>query len=97
MIQLADNHKIRLYEPQFDDMWFRQMLLADPETMSYNHAWGGAIQFTKDKWKDWFNRWVASFCGERLYRYVTLDSSRIFIGEAAWHHDICTFFEGLLC
>ena len=87
MIQLADNHKIRLYEPQFDDMWFRQLLLSDPETMSYNNAWGGTIQFTKDKWKDWFDHWVKNPCGERFYRYVTLDNSRVFIGETAWHHD----------
>ena len=87
MIHLTDNHRIRLYEPQLDDMWFRQMLLSDPETMSYNHAWGGTIQFANDRWKVWFDHWIASPCGERFYRYVTLDNSRIYIGEAAWHHD----------
>ena len=84
---MKDNHRIRFYEPHFDDLWFRQHLLSDPDTMSYNHAWGGTIQFTEEKWKDWFDRWIANPSGERFYRYVTLDRSRVFIGEAAWHHD----------
>ena len=87
MIRLTDNHSIKLYEPQLDNLWFRQLLLSDPETMSYNHAWGGTIQFTKDKWKDWFDRWVASPCGEHFYRYIALDNNSVFIGETAWYHD----------
>ena len=29
--------------PKFEDLWFRQTMMADPETMAYNHAWGGTI------------------------------------------------------
>ncbi|MDO5435714.1 MAG: GNAT family N-acetyltransferase [Clostridia bacterium] len=87
MILLTGDRRIRFYKPHIDDLWFRQLLLADPETMSFNRAWGGTIRFTKEKWQDWFDRWVGDPSGERFYRYITLDSSRVFIGEAAWHHD----------
>ena len=32
-------------KPKPEDLWFRQKLLADEETMSYNLAWGGTISF----------------------------------------------------
>ncbi len=27
---------LTLYEPNYEDLWFRQMMLADEDTMSYN-------------------------------------------------------------
>ena len=44
---------LTLYEPKYEDLWFRQMMLADEDTMSYNHAWGGTIPFGEDKWRGW--------------------------------------------
>lgn len=81
------NSRIKLYKPQIDDLWFRQVLLSDPETMSYNSAQGGTIPFPETDWQEWFDRWVISTDGERFYRYVTIDRSRVFIGETAWHRD----------
>ncbi len=37
-----------LYEPGLGDLWFRQKMLADEKTMSYNRAWGGAISWPED-------------------------------------------------
>ena len=37
--------------PKFEDLWFRQTMMADPETMAYNHAWGGTIPFPEEHWK----------------------------------------------
>jgi len=51
-------NSIQLYKPQLDDLWFRQSMMADPETMSYNKAWGGTIPFPKEKWKAWHDRWI---------------------------------------
>ncbi len=31
---------ISLYKPKLEDLWFRQMFMADEETMSYNNNWG---------------------------------------------------------
>lgn len=42
---------LSLYEPKYDDLYFRQMILADKETMSYNNTWGGTISFPEKKGK----------------------------------------------
>ena len=31
---------LTLYEPKYEDLWFRQMMPADEDTMSYHRAWG---------------------------------------------------------
>ncbi len=77
---------LTIYKPQFEDLWFRRMMLADEETMSYNHAWGGTIPWPKAKWGDWYDRWVANPKDGRLYRYVK-NSSGDFVGEIAYHYD----------
>ncbi len=55
---LKNRNSIQLYKPQLDDLWFRQRMMADPETMSYNRAWGGTIPFPKEKWKAWYDDWI---------------------------------------
>lgn len=76
---------VKLYKPLPQDMWFRQKLLADEQTMTYNHAWGGTIDFPQERWKSWYSRWVNGRDNERFYRYVTADSE--FVGETAYHFD----------
>ena len=49
---------LTLVKPTFDDLWFRQKLMADEETMSYNAKWGGTIPFPKDEWEPWYEAWV---------------------------------------
>ena len=78
--------KIRFYKPRPEDLWFREAMMADPETMSYNNAWGGTIPFPREKWEDWYDFWVANPC-KRFYRYITTGESRSFVGEAAYHYD----------
>ena len=77
---------IRLYKPELDDLRFRQVLLADEETMSYNRAWGGTIPFPKEQWQDWYDCWVLRPEGKRFYRYVQAESGA-FVGEIAYHFD----------
>ena len=77
---------LTIYKPQFEDLWFRRMMLEDEETMSYNHAWGGTIPWPKEEWGDWYDRWVANPKDGRLYRYVK-NSSGDFVGEIAYHYD----------
>lgn len=43
---------LQVYKPQLEDLWFRQSMMSDEETMSYNYAWGGTIAFPKESWKD---------------------------------------------
>ncbi len=77
---------LTIYEPKYEDLWFRQRMMADEETMSYNHAWGGTIPWPKEECCDWYDRWVANPKDGRLYRYVK-NSSGDFVGEIAYHYD----------
>ncbi len=75
---------IILYEPTVDELWFRQQMLADKETMSYNSAWGGTIDFPREKWKPWYDHWIAH-PERRFYRYLQDAESGDFVGEIAYH------------
>ncbi|MGN0795018.1 MAG: GNAT family N-acetyltransferase [Aristaeellaceae bacterium] len=77
---------LRLYQPTYHDLWFRQSMMADEETMSYNHAWGGTIPFPEEKWRGWYDRWIGNDDGKRFYRYVTREDG-VFVGEIAYHDD----------
>ena len=61
---------IELVIPALEDMWFREKLMADEETMSYNHAWGGTIPFPEEDWKDWYDYWIVDHEDRRFYRYL---------------------------
>ena len=76
---------LELVVPALEDMWFREKLLADEETMSYNHAWGGTIPFPREDWRDWYDYWVVNHEGRRYYRY--LKDEQGFVGEIAYHYD----------
>ena len=77
---------LTLYKPTYEDLWFRQMMLADEETMSYNHAWGGTIPWPEDQWKDWYDAWITNHDNKRYYRYLKNDDGQ-FVGEIAYHYD----------
>ena len=70
---------LELNKPELEDLWFREELLSDKATMSYNHAWGGTISFPKEKWESWYNKWVMSCEGKQFYRYIKVDHT--FVGE----------------
>lgn len=78
--------KVIFYKPHLEDLWFRQAMMADPETMSYNNAWGGTIPFPRENWEEWYDYWVIN-PKNRFYRYITTGESRSFVGEAAYHYD----------
>ena len=79
-------NRLSFYEPEYEDLWFRQMMLADEETMSYNHAWGGTIAWPEEEWSDWYDYWIINHEGKRFYRYLK-DKDGQFMGEAAYHYD----------
>ena len=77
---------ISLYKPKYEDLWFRQAMLSDAETMSYNRAWGGTIPFPEEDWAAWYDAWVAHPENRRFYRYLR-DGAGRFVGEIAYHRD----------
>lgn len=81
--------EIALYEPEFSELWFRQELLADPETMAYNHAWGGTVCFPPERWEKWYCRWLGGDA-RYFYRYLKNAEGK-FVGEAAYHFEDSRF------
>lgn len=78
---------LSLYKPELEDLWFREEFMNDPDTMSYNNAWGGTIAFPKEKWGDWYNKWIIRHENERYYRYLLNEETNEFVGETAYHLD----------
>ena len=76
---------IEFYKPKLNELWYRKALLADPDTMSYNHSYGGTIDFSEESWLDWYNYWVEDN-KDRFYRYIVNEAGE-FVGEAAFHLD----------
>ncbi|XCP87100.1 GNAT family N-acetyltransferase [Roseburia hominis] len=83
-----DDSMIVPYKPKLEDLWFREEFMNDPETMSYNIAWGGTIPFPKEEWRDWYDRWIVHDDGnQRYYRYLLDKDRNEFVGEIAYHLD----------
>lgn len=76
---------LELHIPKYEELWFRSKMLADPETMAYNRAWGGTIDWPESRWADWYSFWVEHPEGRRFYRYLKADGE--FAGEIAYHFD----------
>ena len=77
---------LTVYQPEYEDLWFKQMMMSDEDTMSYNHAWGGTIPFPEEKWAAWYDRWIRNTEGKRFYRYLKNEDDQ-FVGEIAYHYD----------
>ena len=77
---------LNLYEPKYEDLWFRQAMLEDEETMSYNDAWGGTILWPEEEWNDWYEYWIVNPEDKRFYRYLKNEDG-LFVGEIAYHYD----------
>ncbi len=78
---------IESYKPMLHDLWFREQLLADGETMAYNAAWGGSIPFPKEHWEKWYHAWLESPESQRYYRYLYDTDMQQYVGEIAYHYD----------
>ena len=78
---------IILYRPEREDLWFRERFMNDPETMSYNRAWGGTIPFPRSEWDEWYDCWVIRHENKRFYRYLRDTDTDAFVGEIAYHYD----------
>lgn len=61
---------VELYRPHMEDLWFRETMLSDGQTMFYNHAYGGTIPFPKEQWARWYDAWIINPDNKRFYRYV---------------------------
>lgn len=71
---------IKLYKPNINELWFKEKMMSDKDTMSYNH---GTIAFPESKWDSWYQRWMSD--DKRFYRYICDDDT--FVGEVAYYLD----------
>ena len=81
------DRRLRLYKPALEDLDYRRSLLADPNTMSYNEKWGGAIDFPEKNWEPGYKSWVSADESQRYYRYLYAEDFQCFVGEVAYHYD----------
>ncbi len=82
---------ITLHVPTIEELRYRERLLSDKATMSYNKGYKldfpeynnetGCIAFTKDKWEQWFDWWVKGY-PERFYAYIR-NENLDFVGEVS--------------
>ena len=49
---------LEVIRPELYEMSFREYLMADEMTMSYNAKWGGTIPFPREEWEDWYDAWI---------------------------------------
>ena len=87
--------ELKLYVPKLTDLWFRQQMMADPATMSYNAHWNvsydgyhpdtGCIDFPGEAWAGWYDQWIGQE-PERFYAYITRCSDGAWLGEVCYHH-----------
>lgn len=78
---------IDLYKPKLEDLWFREKMMADEHTMSYNNAWGGTIPFPQENWKQWYQIWLCDSEEKHYYRYLYNTDTDQYVGEIAYHYD----------
>ncbi len=86
--------KLELYIPKLEELWFRQRLLADEETMSYNKNWNvnyngyhretGCVDFPEKEWAEWYERYIGNE-PDRFYAYIKRASDGVWIGDVNFH------------
>ena len=83
----APTERLCLHVPETEELWFRQEMMADPATMSYNAPWSppdGCIAFPPPEWKTYRGKWVGRQ-PERWYAYLRRRSDDAFVGEVNTH------------
>lgn len=85
--------RLYLHVPISDELWYRQKIMSDPDTMSYNKGYEefegydkatGCIDFLKNEWKKWFDYFVGQE-PDRYYAYIVRLEDNAFIGDVNVH------------
>lgn len=79
--------ELTLVKPSYEELLFRQKLLSDEKTMSYNAKWGGIIHFDKERWRNWYTHWVDAPSDKAFYRYLYSKELNTYVGEVTYHYD----------
>lgn len=86
--------RLSLHIPKFEELWYREKIMNDPETMSYNsgydldfegyHKDTGCIDFPENEWREWYDYFIGQE-PERFYAYIVRDADGKFLGEVNVH------------
>ena len=86
--------KIFLHIPEYDELWYREKIMSDSLTMSYNSGYDidcdgydkstGCMAFPEKQWRVWYNYFIGNE-PERFYAYLVRSSDGAFIGEVNLH------------
>lgn len=79
----GENFKVELKVPEFEELSFRQKLYTDPPTIG---CFCCTINFSRDKWADWFDKWVKN-PEKRFYAYIVDKETKQFVGDVNYHYD----------
>ena len=94
--------QLRLYQPQYHELAFREQLLSDPATMSFNrgkdpgedyHPETGCIDFPRSYWALWYNFWMERE-PENFYAFLADGSTPL--GEVSWFFDGESYRVGII-
>lgn len=87
------NTKIRLRKPRLKELFYRQTLLSQAETMAhrknmnieskYYHPETGCIDFPEEKWEAWYEEYSEPYTN--LYYAYIVKGDNEFIGEASFY------------
>lgn len=88
--------RLALHVPSIDDLGYRQKLMSDPDTMSYNrgyelsfpgyHPDTGCIDFPENEWQEWHDYFIGQE-PTRFYAYIVRKEDGAFIGEVNVHRN----------
>lgn len=86
-----------LHVPSYNELWYRQKLMQDSDTMSYNKNYTldfegydqntGCITFPEQKWADWYKYFIGQE-PQRFYAYIARKDDDSFIGEVNLHRNM---------
>lgn len=85
-----------LYVPLLKELDYRQCILAQPETMSYNKGYelrlenynndNGCIYFEEKYWNEWYDKWVNGQ-PDKYYAYFKDKISGKFVGDISFRYE----------
>lgn len=95
--------RLQLHIPTLNELAYREKIMSDPETMSYNkgydlpfrgyHKDTGCIDFPKSEWQEWYDYFIGQE-PERFYAYILRREDSAFIGEVNLHKsDVHDYYE----
>ena len=86
-----------LHVPSFEELKYRQLILSQKDTMSYNKGYNlgienynnetGCIDFSKKYWSEWYSKWISERVN-RYYAYILNSKTGEFVGDVCFYYDI---------